>query len=133
METGLIQLTSYLFTQSWQIALLVVVIAAVGLALKNKSAHVRYLLWLIVLAKYLMPPLLNVTLAILPQEKSTEPILISPPAELLSIYPEMVDSHPYSWRKAGDITRSSSCCISTGLKSSRAERIVKIENSTSPH
>ncbi len=69
METYLTRTTDYLLTQSWQIALLVVVIAAVSLVLRNKSAHVRYLLWLIVLAKCLAPPLLTVPLAILPQEK----------------------------------------------------------------
>ena len=70
METYLIQITNYLLTQSWQIALLVAIIAVVTLALKNRSAHVRYLLWLIVLAKCLVPPLLTVPLAILPQDQS---------------------------------------------------------------
>ncbi len=77
MENYLIQITSYLLTQSWQIAVLVVVIAAVSLALRNRSSHVRYLLWLIVLAKCLMPPLLTVPLAVLPEEKSAEPVPIS--------------------------------------------------------
>jgi len=69
METYLTRITDYLLTQSWQIALLVVVIAVASLVLRNKSAHVRYLLWLIVLAKCLVPPLLTVPLAILPQEQ----------------------------------------------------------------
>ena len=69
MEDYLTQITSYLWTQSWQIAVLVVVIAAASLALKSKSAHIRYLLWLIVLAKCLVPPLLTIPLAVLPQEK----------------------------------------------------------------
>jgi len=69
METYLTHIADYLLTQSWQIAVLVVVIAAVSLALKNKSAHIRYLLWLIVIAKCLVPPLLTIPLAILPQEK----------------------------------------------------------------
>ena len=69
MENYLTQIINYLLTQSWQIAVLVVVIAAASLALKNKSAHVRYLLWLIVLAKCFVPPLLSVPLAVLPQEK----------------------------------------------------------------
>ena len=50
MENYLTQITNYLLTQSWHIAVLVVVIAAVNLVLKNKSAHIRYLLWLIALA-----------------------------------------------------------------------------------
>jgi len=70
MENYLTQITNYLLTQSWQIAVLVVVIAAVTLALKNRSAHIRYLLWLIVLAKCLVPPLLAIPLPILPQDKT---------------------------------------------------------------
>jgi len=69
MEDYLTQITSYILTQSWQIALLVVLIAAASLALKSKSAHVRYLLWLIVLAKCLVPPVLTIPLAVLPHEK----------------------------------------------------------------
>ena len=67
MQNYLNQITNYLLMQSWQIAILVVVIAAVNLALKNRSAHVRYLLWLIVLAKCLVPPLVTIPLAVLPQ------------------------------------------------------------------
>ncbi|HUS73839.1 MAG TPA: M56 family metallopeptidase [Sedimentisphaerales bacterium] len=69
MEDYIIQITSYIWTQSWQIAVLVVVIAAASLALNKRSAHIRYLLWLIVLAKCLVPPLLTIPLAVLPQEK----------------------------------------------------------------
>ena len=78
MENYLTQITSYLLTQSWQIAVLVVVIAAINLALKNKSAHIRYLLWLIVLAKCLVPPLFTVPVAVLPQQKTAAPAQISP-------------------------------------------------------
>ena len=69
METYLTQITNYLLAQSWQIAILAVVIAAVTLALKNKSAHIRYLLWLIVLAKCLVPPLHSIPVAVLPEER----------------------------------------------------------------
>ncbi|MBW7988444.1 MAG: M48 family metalloprotease [Planctomycetes bacterium] len=78
MEPYLTQITNYLLMQSWQITILVVVIAAVNMALKNRSAHVRYLLWLIVLAKCLAPPLLTVPVAILPQERYAEPAPVSP-------------------------------------------------------
>lgn len=78
METYFIQITNYLLTQSWQIAVLVVVIAAATVALKNRSAHVRYLLWLIVLAKCLVPPLLTVPMAVLPAEQLSEPIPVLP-------------------------------------------------------
>jgi len=69
MENYLTQLTNYLLTQSWQITVLVVLIATVNFALKNKSAHIRYLLWLIVLAKCLVPPLLSIPVAVLPEER----------------------------------------------------------------
>jgi cytohesin len=69
METYLKQITDYLLTQSWQIAVLVVAIAVLTLLLRNRSAHVRYLLWLIVLAKCLVPPVLTVPLAVLPEQR----------------------------------------------------------------
>jgi len=91
MENYLTQITNYLLTQSWQIAVLVVVIAAASLALKNKSAHIRYLLWLIVLAKCLVPPLLTIPLVILPQDKMQEPTLISS-GEMPAVNVEMADT-----------------------------------------
>jgi len=91
MENYLTQITNYLLTQSWQIAVLVVLIAAVNLALKNRSAHVRYLLWLIVLAKCLVPPLVTIPLAILPQDKMPEPTLISS-GEMPAVNVEMKDT-----------------------------------------
>ena len=90
MENYLTQITNYLLTQSWQIAVLVVAIAAVNLALKNRSSHVRYLLWLIVLAKCLAPPLLTVPLAILPEEKTSVPVPISL-AQMPTVAFEVVD------------------------------------------
>jgi beta-lactamase regulating signal transducer with metallopeptidase domain len=91
MENYLSQIINYLLTQSWQITLLVIVIAAVTLALKNRSAHVRYLLWLIVLAKCLVPPLVNIPLAVLPQDKMPEPTLISN-GEIPAANVEMADT-----------------------------------------
>ncbi|MFZ2147414.1 MAG: M56 family metallopeptidase, partial [Sedimentisphaerales bacterium] len=91
MENFLTQITNYLLAQSWQIAVLVAVIAAVNLALKNKSAHVRYLLWLIVLAKCLVPPLLAIPLPILSQYKTPEPKLISN-GEMPAVNVEMADT-----------------------------------------
>jgi beta-lactamase regulating signal transducer with metallopeptidase domain/regulation of enolase protein 1 (concanavalin A-like superfamily) len=83
METYVTQITDYLLRQSWQIAALVVVVAAVTIVLKNKSAHVRYLLWLIVLAKCLVPPFLTVPLAILPHARLAEPTADSQFRELV--------------------------------------------------
>ncbi len=91
MENYLIQITNYLLTQSWQIAVLVVVITTINLALKNRSAHVRYLLWLIVLAKCLVPPLFAIPLPILPQVKTSELALISN-VEVPAVNVEMADT-----------------------------------------
>ncbi|MBN2315392.1 MAG: ankyrin repeat domain-containing protein [Sedimentisphaerales bacterium] len=81
METYLNRITQYLLTQSWQIAVLVVVVAIVNLALRNRSAHIRYLLWLIVLAKCLVPPLLTVPLAVLPQTQTMPAPIFEGPIE----------------------------------------------------
>jgi ankyrin repeat protein/beta-lactamase regulating signal transducer with metallopeptidase domain len=89
------QITKYLFTQSWQIAILVVAIAAISFVLKNKSAHVRYLLWLIVLAKCLVPPLFAVPLAILPPEKAELlPLPMPTPSPIVINYPEPTTPRP---------------------------------------
>ncbi len=78
MENTLTEITNYLATQSWQIAVLATAIAGVSLLLKNKSAHVRYLLWLIVLAKCLTPSLLTIPLAVLPQQQIPQPAAVVP-------------------------------------------------------
>ncbi len=84
MENHLNQIASYLLTQGWQIAILVIVIAAASWLLRNKSAHVRYLLWLIVLAKCLVPPLLTVPLPVLPDERV---MIVLPPARPMAVEP----------------------------------------------
>ena len=65
---------SYLLAQSWQVATLAAIVGLISFALRNRTAHIRYLLWLIVLAKCLVPPLLTVPLAVLP-ERSSSPSL----------------------------------------------------------
>ena len=88
METYFTQITDYLLTQSWQIAVLVVVVAAATLALRNKSAHVRYLLWLIVLAKCLAPPLLEVPVAVLPERTPAPAVMPIPMPTITEAPPE---------------------------------------------
>jgi beta-lactamase regulating signal transducer with metallopeptidase domain/regulation of enolase protein 1 (concanavalin A-like superfamily) len=78
MQDYLTQLIDYLLRQSWQIAVLVLLIAAVSWLLRNRSAHTRYLLWLIVLAKCLVPPLLAIPLPVLPHEQPREPVSTAP-------------------------------------------------------
>jgi hypothetical protein len=74
---------SYLFAQSWQIALVVGMVGLIVLALRNHSAHLRYLLWLIVLAKCLVPPFLTIPLAVLPEQ----------PARLSGIPIDLAEHH----------------------------------------
>ncbi len=73
---------SFLVRQSWQIAAVFVVVAAACWMLRRSSAHWRYLLWLVVLGKCLVPPLVIVPLALLPgQAPSAEaPAAPEPPA-----------------------------------------------------
>jgi internalin A len=68
-------MVSHLLAQSWQIALLAGMVGLISWALRNRNAHLRYLLWLIVLAKCLVPPLLTVPLAVLP-ERSSSPSIV---------------------------------------------------------
>jgi beta-lactamase regulating signal transducer with metallopeptidase domain/Leucine-rich repeat (LRR) protein len=64
----------HLLAQSWQIALLAGIVGLISLALRNRSAHLRYLLWLIVLAKCLAPPVVTVPLAVLPDRPEIPPV-----------------------------------------------------------
>lgn len=66
MDSFLNALARYLWQQSWQIAAVVAVVALTCRLLRGRSAHWRYLLWLVVLAKCLAPPLVSVALPVLP-------------------------------------------------------------------
>ena len=70
------QIAGYLLGQSVHISVLFVIIAVVCFVLRNKSAHVRYLLWLLIIAKCLIPSVLTITLGILPNNK-TEHVVIA--------------------------------------------------------
>lgn len=78
MEDVLTRTADYLLRQSWQIAAVFVLVAAGCWALRKASSHWRYLLWLVVLAKCLVPPLVIVPLAILPQAEADK--VVQPPA-----------------------------------------------------
>ncbi|MHC4540282.1 MAG: ankyrin repeat domain-containing protein [Planctomycetota bacterium] len=86
MGNHLAEITEYLWRQSWQLAVLIVAVAVVCSILRNRSAHVRYLLWLIVLAKCLVPPFLSVPLAVLPVEERAEPLARLPVAQPLAAF-----------------------------------------------
>jgi len=91
MEPLLTQITHHLFRQSWHIALLIAAVAVVAYLARNRSAHVRYLLWLIVLAKCLVPPLYTVPLAVLPQRPVPEPA-VATPAEAPPLSVELIEA-----------------------------------------
>jgi beta-lactamase regulating signal transducer with metallopeptidase domain len=80
MESWLIRITDYLLAQSWQIAVLTIAVALATFALRNRSAHVRYLLWLIVLAKALVPPLYSIPIAVFP-ERAVSAFVPAPPID----------------------------------------------------
>ena len=70
MAAILNDVTEYLLQQSWQIALVFVLVAVGCRLLKNATAHWRYLLWCVVLAKCLMPPMVTLSLDVLPHQTS---------------------------------------------------------------
>ena len=77
MESLLTGVADFLLRQSWQIAVVFVFVAVVCWGLRKSNAHGRYWLWLIVLAKCLVPGLILVPLTVLP-EKAERPK--SPPS-----------------------------------------------------
>lgn len=67
MESALNAIAGFLIQQSWQILVVFTLALAGSWALRKASAHWRYLLWLVVIAKCLTPPLFDLTLAVLPR------------------------------------------------------------------
>ncbi len=82
MEATLNRVVDYLQARSWQIAVLVVIVAAISWALRHRSAHVRYLLWLVVLAKCLVPPVVSVPVPVpvLQESESLPPVIAFAPS-----------------------------------------------------
>jgi beta-lactamase regulating signal transducer with metallopeptidase domain len=68
MQSTLNALADVLMRQSWQVAVVFVVVLAACFLLRNASAHWRYLLWLTVLAKCLTPPIVTIGLPVLPSQ-----------------------------------------------------------------
>ena len=73
MQLMLRELVAYIINQSWQIALLALIVGLVTLSLRKRSAHVRYLLWLVVLAKCLVPPVFSVGIPVLQNDVHVMP------------------------------------------------------------
>lgn len=57
---------NFLVSQSWQISLVFGLVLLLTWGLRNASSHLRYLLWLVVIAKCLIPPFVNVPIVTLP-------------------------------------------------------------------
>lgn len=74
MENLLNTLLQHLVNQSLQITILVVIVAVATTILRKRSAHIRYLLWLVVLAKCLVLPVVHVDV----------PVMQAPPARVMS-------------------------------------------------
>ncbi|UCD50849.1 MAG: hypothetical protein JSW27_25405 [Phycisphaerales bacterium] len=91
MDVYLTEWVRYLAAQSWQIAALTVAVALATWILRQRSAHVRYLLWLIVLAKCLVPPLVAVPLKILPEKAAPVIPAAVPVAESAIEEPAAID------------------------------------------
>jgi beta-lactamase regulating signal transducer with metallopeptidase domain len=75
MEIELAGVFDSLWRQTWQIAVLFVLVAVTCRLLRRSSAHVRYLLWLLVLVKCLTPPVLNVSLPLLSAPEAADSVL----------------------------------------------------------
>jgi beta-lactamase regulating signal transducer with metallopeptidase domain len=73
MDTICTNITDYLLNQTWQIVILFAAVAIVCVTIRKKTAHLRYLLWLLIVAKCLVPSLITVSLAILPQQPESLP------------------------------------------------------------
>ena len=72
MATVLHAVADYLVRQSWQLSIVFGLVLAASWGLRKASAHWRYLLWLVVIAKCLTPPMLSLRLAVLPQETESQ-------------------------------------------------------------
>lgn len=66
----------FLIEQTWQISMVFGFVLVACWILRNASAHWRYLLWLVVIGKCLMPPMVTVHLPLLPSEEVMTPITI---------------------------------------------------------
>lgn len=67
MDVYLTELVRYLAAQSGFIAVLTLLMVVVTWALRHRTAHIRYLLWLLILAKCFVPPYFAVPLKVLPE------------------------------------------------------------------
>ncbi|MEM9657148.1 MAG: hypothetical protein AAF961_02195, partial [Planctomycetota bacterium] len=69
MKSILDAVAGFLVQQSWQIPILLGFVLVACWALRNASAHWRYLLWTVLIAKCLTPPMVHMPLAVLPEDE----------------------------------------------------------------
>ena len=92
MESLFTALADYLARQSWQVAIVFVLVAATCYALRKASAHWRYLLWLIVLAKCMTPGLVSVPLAVWPHPTEVQSAPVALPLPEVTVRPKEMQS-----------------------------------------
>lgn len=68
MNTWLDSIAEFIVQQTWQLTIVFGLVLAACWLLRSASAHWRYLLWLIVVVKCLMPPLVKLSLPVLPSK-----------------------------------------------------------------
>ena len=71
METFVTKAFDYLKGQSLQVAVVFTAVLMLTWLLRNRSAHIRYLLWLVVAVKCLTPPMVIFSVPILPNDAPT--------------------------------------------------------------
>ncbi len=86
MNTNPSHWIEFLTSQSLHLVVLFVVIGLLTLLVRKQSAHLRYLLWLVMLVKCLVPPLWTIPMAILPQQ--AEPAVVTPQPLAMSEVPQ---------------------------------------------
>ena len=72
MESVFSTVADYLVQQSVQVSVVFALVLAGSWGLRKASAHWRYLLWLVVIAKCLTAPLLSLPLAVFPRGTDLE-------------------------------------------------------------
>ncbi|MBN2211640.1 MAG: M56 family metallopeptidase, partial [Sedimentisphaerales bacterium] len=91
MESIVTHIGDFLLRQSVHLLVLFALVALVVFTLRHRSAHLRYLLWLLIIAKCLMPPLHTISLAILPSPPTAPVIVEDPPSTPLATAPAEIE------------------------------------------
>jgi beta-lactamase regulating signal transducer with metallopeptidase domain len=116
METLTATIIEFLKGQSIQVAIVFTGVLILTWFLRNKSAHVRYLLWLLVAVKCLTPPLVSFSVPVLPPETA---------AVVTSVQPAEIDYQPIQ----NTVISITSDQVQPHQQNSIESRESKIENS----